>query len=70
MIEKCHCGQPLHYAKPEIARIMHELVKAQGEFVEITCEGVTYRVQRHYAALHGIKGSELPGLGFEIIQHV
>lgn len=66
MSELCHCGQPLHYTDPEVEREVRRMVADLGEFTTITVEGLgSWRVQRHYIALHGVIGHELPTLGFE-----
>jgi len=65
----CHCGQPLHYSNPETQRYVEALVAQQGPSVPISCEGRTWLVQRHFIALHGIRGSDLPHLGFPEVVH-
>jgi hypothetical protein len=62
---RCHCGRPLHYTDAKIAGLMARIVAEQGEYIPITVGGRTWRVQRHFAALHWIRAWELPGLGFE-----
>jgi hypothetical protein len=62
---RCHCGRPLHYTDATIAALMARLVAELGEYIPITVGGRTWRVQRHYAALHGIRARDLPTLGFE-----
>lgn len=62
---KCHCGEPLHYTDPRVRVQMEMLIEQVGEFVTVRVEGRAWRVQRHYIALHGIKGAELASLGFE-----
>lgn len=62
---KCHCGKPLHYTQLGVERFMRAVVLEQGEFVKVTVSGRSWMVQRHYVALHGLKASELPMLGFE-----
>lgn len=64
MTARCHCGRPLHYRDPEIARIMHALVAELGEYVVVQVGGRRWRVPRHYIALHGLRGADLPSLGF------
>ncbi len=66
-VEYCHCGRPLHYSDPEIEKRVRMMVVGLGEFIPVHCAGRTFKVQRHYIALHGIKGSELAMLGFEEI---
>lgn len=64
--ELCHCGKPLHYSDPATrAAVERNIARAGDPFIDVTVEGHTWRVQRHYIALHGIKGWELPSLGFE-----
>lgn len=67
MIERCHCGLPLHYRSPKsYAAVERQIAQAGGnQFVNVTCEGRTWKVQRHYIALHGLNASELADLGFE-----
>jgi len=68
----CACGAELHYSSSTVKAAVNKLVASNGEYVNVTCEGKTYKVQRHYIALHGITGSELPELaarlGFEVIE--
>jgi hypothetical protein len=70
----CHCGLPLHYRDPEHRRAIEEMIALAGgdpyiDVVVHTASGRrTWRVQRHYIALHGITAAELPTLGFEEIQ--
>lgn len=59
MTEMCYCGMPLHYSNREIEAYMHDMVRKHGTHVDIICEGKSYRVPRHYIALHGINGWEL-----------
>lgn len=67
----CHCGQPLHYTDQANYRRVRKLVDLLGEYVTITIPlpGGTrsWKVQRHYIALHGIKATDLVAgrLGFE-----
>jgi len=59
----CACGQPLHYSDPAIERAMLEIVENLGEHFTVHRQaGGSYRVQRHYLALHGLKEEELPAL--------
>lgn len=80
MTELCHCGKPLHYKDKNREFFVTECVKTLGRFVEVsvplhlavvtTKDSIlrTFKVDRHYIALHGIRGSELPFLGFEEIK--
>jgi hypothetical protein len=58
----CPCGKRLHYSDPVIEFTIHELVARLGPTVPISANGRTYRVPRHYVALHGVKASDLPEL--------
>jgi len=62
---RCHCGRPLHYTDPALQAQLEELVDKLGPNVETIYMGRTYLVPRHYIALHGIKGKDLPALGFK-----
>lgn len=64
--ELCHCGKPLHYSDETVKKHICDLIKELGTHVQIVCEGKTYRVPRHYIALHGINGKDLDKLGFEV----
>jgi hypothetical protein len=67
---RCHCGQPLHYQHEATQQLVERLIADQGAYVPMTCEGRTWLVQRHYLALHGVVGHELPYLGFkEVVAH-
>lgn len=69
----CPCGQPLHYSDPVIRAKVEAMIADKGETQPVTVAGQgTWRVPRHYIALHGFKGWELPGLagqyGWEKVQ--
>lgn len=63
----CHCGKPLHYVNKSLESHVKNLVAAMGEYVDVTSltTGRTFKVQRHYIALHGIKEEKLHTYGFE-----
>lgn len=70
MTSKCWCGRELHYKNPVQQRQVQEIVDKFGEYINVTVDGgKTYRVQRHYIALHGIKAKDLGALGFEEINN-
>jgi hypothetical protein len=49
----CHCGQDLHYTDPEVRTQVEAIVERFGPYIDVTVAGgKTYRVQRHYIALH------------------
>jgi hypothetical protein len=60
----CPCGKPLHYSNPQIRALVEGMIAATGEHVTITITetGRSYRVPKHFIALHGVKGCELPAL--------
>jgi hypothetical protein len=71
MAEKlCHCGKPLHYQDREIQHKIERLIDELGEYTTVTVAGRSYRVSRHYIALHGLKGEQVPFLGFEQVEKV
>jgi hypothetical protein len=71
--QMCACGLPLHYRDPEKRKIVEQLIAMCGEMVIITNSetGRTWKVPRHFIALHGLKMIEMPQLaiqyGFEEI---
>lgn len=60
----CPCGQPLHYTDAAAARQVQALVDSMGEEVCVTTDDGTFRVSRHYIALHGLKADDVALLGF------
>ena len=68
----CACGQPLHYIDPASEEVVQNLVDKLGEFVNVREGGRTYKIPRHYIALHGLQAATLPQiaeeLGFEVIE--
>jgi hypothetical protein len=68
-VEMCWCGRPIHYNDERIQHQVQEIVDKFGEFINVKIDGgKTYRVQRHYIALHGITGKDLPALGFQEVK--
>jgi hypothetical protein len=60
--ELCPCGRPLHYANP-IARTMVEgVIAGLGPTVDVLVGERGWKVPRHYIALHGVHGRDLPAL--------
>jgi len=43
---------------------MRHIVERFGEYITVDANGRKYLVQRHYIALHGIKGKDISKLGF------
>jgi hypothetical protein len=63
---KCYCGKPLHYTDGSKQKFVQKLVDELGEFIPVTVPSKgTFLVQRHYIALHGIKGENIETLGFK-----
>lgn len=61
----CHCGQPLHYpAGSQLKLDMEMLTNDLGHFIVVEVAKRKWWVQRHYIALHGIKGKDVAALGF------
>lgn len=66
--ELCFCGRPLHYKHVEQRQLVEMLINLTGDLyvtVTRTTDGRSWRVPRHYIALHGIKSSLLHTYGFE-----
>lgn len=61
----CHCGKPLHYSDPTLQKQVEEIIAMTDEFIVIQVGDKRFKVQRHYIALHGIKGADIEKLGFE-----
>lgn len=61
----CLCGKPVHYSDKQLEKMMNDLVEQLGPYINVTVDGRTWRVPRHYIALHGIKGKDVSKLGFQ-----
>lgn len=61
----CPCGRALHYRDATMASMMQTMVRNLGPLVLVSTSSGTWRVPRHYIALHGLKAADLPNLGFE-----
>lgn len=68
MTAMCHCGQPLHYLSVVTEARVQDLVDTLGEYMTVTVAGRSWKVQRHYIALHGLEAWRMAELGFEEIQ--
>jgi hypothetical protein len=64
----CHCGKLLHYTDLELEATINELVNRFGDFIPVQVGERTFNVQRHYIALHGIKGEDISTLGFKEVK--
>ena len=61
---KCACGRALHYTDKELETQVRHIVERFGEYITVEADGHKYQVQRHYIALHSIKGKDISKLGF------
>jgi hypothetical protein len=63
----CQCGHPLHYSKRSSRQLVDRMIDlAEDPFVTVKFSGVSYRVQRHFIALHGFSLRIAQDYGFEI----
>lgn len=60
--QRCACGLPLHYSDPAIQAQVQALVDELGEWVPVHLGNDKYLAQRHYIALHGLKGQDIEDL--------
>lgn len=60
--EYCPCGLPLHYLSKDSERMVKKLVEELGESMPVNFGDRVWLVSRHYMALHGLKGADLPTL--------
>lgn len=61
-IKRCACGLPLHYRDKNKESEVQALVDELGEWMPVSVGLDRYLVQRHYMALHGLKGTEVHSL--------
>lgn len=61
-VKRCACGLPLHYTSPEIQAQVQKQVDELGEWMPVQVGHERYMVQRHYIALHGLKGNQVHSL--------
>lgn len=66
----CPCGLPLHYSSASSRAHVEAVIAEKGPVVTVAIMGGrTFKVPRHYIALHGFKASEINELaakyGFE-----
>lgn len=64
MTPLCACGRPLHYTTSIAKAFVDGEVARLGENIKVALldQGGAYMVPRHYIALHGLIGGELPFL--------
>lgn len=60
--ERCACGLLLHYSNPDIQRMITKMIAELGPDVPVVWQSRTWRIPRHFIALHGLKAQELPEL--------
>jgi hypothetical protein len=63
--ECCHCGLPLHYSCQETRAFVEAMIAELGPLIDVTIKGRTWRVPRHYIALHRLHAADVARLGFE-----
>lgn len=66
-IQLCHCGEPLHYADLSVKEMVDDLIVKLGTHIDVIYGNKTYKVPRHYLALHGVKWELMDTYGFEVI---
>ncbi len=59
---RCACGLPLHYTDAVKEQEITKDCESLGEWMPYHIMNEEYLVQRHYYALHGLKGNEIPTL--------
>lgn len=59
-IKRCACGLPLHYTDKAKELEITKDCESLGEWMPYHTINETYLIQRHYHALHGLKGNEIP----------
>lgn len=69
-VAMCPCGLPLHYSSADSQAHVESVIAKKGPVVTIAIMGGrTFKVPRHYIALHGLQASEINELaakyGFE-----
>jgi len=59
--EKCACGLPLHYSDPGIRMLVEATIASAGgdPYITVTVNHRSWRVQRHFIALHGLNAKDL-----------
>lgn len=61
---KCHCGKPMHLSASQ--KLMLKMMGSRwGKFKKVIMKNKIYSVPTYYIVVHGLKGSELPNLGFK-----
>ena len=62
----CQCGRPLHYSKQSLKQMVDKIIDGQDPVVTVRVMGVgSFRVQRHFIALHGLPTAKVMEWGFE-----
>lgn len=63
-VEYCPCGRKLHYETPELEQYVKRLIMEKGRLIPVTTPEGTWKVPRHYIALHTIRAKDLPMLAY------
>ena len=61
-IQRCACGLPLHYSDKSKQAEIQATIDELGEWMPVHIGNDKYLAQRHYIALHGLKGGDVPSL--------
>lgn len=59
---RCACGLPLHYQDKQKQAEIEAAVNELGEWMPVHVGNDRYLAQRHYIALHGLKGNQIESL--------
>ena len=65
----CYCGMPLHYQCKKTEKQMNEIVQTMGRYTHVVHNDKTYKVDRHFIALHGIRGDLMHAYGFDEVKN-
>lgn len=60
--KRCACGLPLHYTDKAMEAKVTEQSLELGEWMPVQVGHMHYLVQRHYIALHGLRGVDMEDL--------
>ena len=61
-VDRCPCGEPLHYPTHALQRTTERLIHEMGPNLDIWVGGRGYSVPRAYIAQHRVLGGSLPEL--------
>jgi hypothetical protein len=64
----CACGKPLHYTSPEARALVELMIGQLGETIIVTIGEKSFKVPRHFIALHGLAPGDFERFGFEEVE--